>query len=88
MIDVTVDGAQRGAEFGWGLGLIAGNEGSQDAVVDFAVEDREAESVVGEGVEVVAGGVVNLSGLPAMWAGLGCIRPGVGARFRRPGTGR
>ena len=39
--------------------MVAGEEGSEDSVVDFGVEDREAEAVVGEGVEVVAGEAVD-----------------------------
>jgi hypothetical protein len=45
VVDVVVDGAQRGAQVGWGLRLICGEEGVQDPVVDLGVEDRESEAV-------------------------------------------
>ena len=47
-----VDDAQCVAERGRGLGLVAGHERAQDAVVDFVVEDREAQAVGREGIEV------------------------------------
>ena len=58
MVDVVVDGAQGGTEVGWGLGLVGGEQRPEDAVVDFGVEDREAEAVGGEvvGVGVWAAG--------------------------------
>jgi len=43
LIDVLGRGCERGgAELGWRLGLVGGEERCQDAVVDLGVEDREA----------------------------------------------
>ena len=47
-----VDDAQCVAERGRGLGLVPGHERAQDAVVDLGVEDREAQAVGREGIEV------------------------------------
>jgi hypothetical protein len=55
-IDVLVEGVQRGAEFGWRLGLVGGEERAQDAVVDLGVEECETEPVGGEVVGWCAGG--------------------------------
>ena len=52
LVDLLVDGAQGGAELGWGLGLADGEQQGQDAVVDFGVEDREGEAVGGEVVGI------------------------------------
>ena len=41
LVDLLVDGAQCGAELGWGLGLAGGEQRDKDAVVDLGVEDRE-----------------------------------------------
>jgi hypothetical protein len=49
---VLVDGAQGGAESGWGLGLAGGQERAQLAVVDFGVEDRDLDAVGGQDVAV------------------------------------
>jgi hypothetical protein len=44
---MSVDGAQNSAEFGWCLGLVGGEEGPQEPVVQFGVEDRDLEAVGG-----------------------------------------
>ncbi len=51
-VDVPIEGVQGGAEFGWCLGLVGGEEWGEDAVVDFGVEDGEAQTVGGEVVGV------------------------------------
>jgi len=48
----VIDGAEGGAEWRRGLGLVAGHERAQDAIVDLGVENREPDAVAGEGVEV------------------------------------
>src|SRR5258708_15115066 len=50
--DLAVDDAEGVAERGRGRGLVAGHERAQDAVVHLGVEDREAQAVAGEGVQV------------------------------------
>jgi hypothetical protein len=52
VVDVVFDGAQGGAELWWGLGLAGGEQGAQDAVADFGVEDRELQAVGGQVVGV------------------------------------
>src|SRR6266702_4707671 len=47
-----VDDAQGTSEWLRGLGLVAGHQRAQDAVVDLAVEDREAQAVGSQGIEV------------------------------------
>jgi hypothetical protein len=56
---VLVDGAQGGSEFGWGLGLVGGQQRAQQPVVEFGVEDRGADAIRGEGVTV---GVLDAGG--------------------------
>jgi hypothetical protein len=53
-VDVGVDGAHGGGQRWWGLGAVGGQQWSQHPVVDFGVEDREGEAVLGEPVEVAA----------------------------------
>ena len=50
--DVVVDGAQGGAEFGRGLGLVGGQERAQQAVVELGVKDRGLDAVGGQDVAV------------------------------------
>jgi hypothetical protein len=46
LVDCVLDGAERGAQFGWRVGLTAGGEQrSEDPVVDLGVEDREPDAV-------------------------------------------
>ena len=47
LVDVLVEGVQRGAEFGWCLGLVGGEERAQHALVDLGVETGETEPVGG-----------------------------------------
>ena len=49
---MLVDGAQGGAEFGRGLGLVGGQERAQEPVVQLGVEDRDLEPVGGQDVAV------------------------------------
>ena len=55
VLDVAVEGAQGLAEFGWGLRLVGGGERDEQPVVDFGVEDRDADAVAGECVAVGVG---------------------------------
>jgi hypothetical protein len=48
VLDVGVDSAQGCAEFGWGLGLVGGQQGAQEPVVELGVEDRGAQAVRGQ----------------------------------------
>jgi hypothetical protein len=48
VVDVMGDGGGRGLEFGWCLGLVGGDEGNQEPVVDLEVEDGDADAVCGE----------------------------------------
>jgi hypothetical protein len=47
---LAVDDAEGVAKWLRCLGLVAGDEGSQDAVVHLGVEDREPQAVWGEGI--------------------------------------
>ena len=51
-VDVLVESVHGGAEFGWGLGLVGGEERGEDAVVDLGVEQGKPETVSGEVVGV------------------------------------
>ncbi|HTT53771.1 MAG TPA: hypothetical protein VMH35_20440 [Streptosporangiaceae bacterium] len=39
-VDVLVNGVQGGAEFGWGWGLVGGQQWAEQPIVQFGVEDR------------------------------------------------
>src|SRR6266545_7706969 len=56
LVDRVLDRVERGAQFGWRVGLGSGGEQrSEDPVVDLGVEDREPDAVGSQGVAVVAG---------------------------------
>ena len=61
-VDVVVDGAQGGSEFGGCLGLVGGQERAQEPVVELGVEDRDFGAVGGEDVAV---GVLDPADEPA-----------------------
>jgi hypothetical protein len=46
---VLVDGVQDGAESGWGLGLVGGQQWAQQPVVELGVEDGDLDPVGGSG---------------------------------------
>ena len=50
--DLMVDDAQGTLEWLRGLGLVAGHQRAQDAVVDLGVEDREPQAVGSQGIQV------------------------------------
>jgi hypothetical protein len=39
---VAVEGGQRRSQFGWGLGLVGGQQRAKQPVVDLGVEHRDA----------------------------------------------
>ena len=47
---MLVDGAEGGAEFGWGLGLVGGQQWAQQPVVQLGVEDGDLDSVGGQDI--------------------------------------
>ena len=52
--DVNIDGVQGFSQWEWRGWRVGGEQGPQQAVVQFGVEDREAQAVVGEAVEILA----------------------------------
>jgi hypothetical protein len=52
VLDVAVDHGQRLAQSWWGLRLVGGGEGSEQAVVELGVEDCRALAVGGQYVGV------------------------------------
>lgn len=52
VVDVLVDGPERGAQGRWCLGLVGGEQRAQQPVVQLGVEDRAADAVGGQDVAV------------------------------------
>lgn len=52
VVDVLVNGAESGPEFGGGVGLVGCEERAQEPVAEFGVEDDDAGAVGGEDVAV------------------------------------
>jgi len=65
VLDVGVDSAQGCPEFGWGLGLVGGQQRPQEPVVQLGVEDRGATAVRGQDVVVVRNAAGMVSGRSA-----------------------
>ena len=52
---VSFNGAQGVSQCWWRGWLVGGQQGTQQAVVQFGVEDRKPQPVAGEAVKVAAG---------------------------------